>query len=103
MDAATVERVFEPFFTTRPLHEATGLGLATVYRAVKAHGGAIGIESAPGRGTTIHLLIPVAPAGGAPVAAAPATLAPTATPRIAGTARTVGGEGIVRAAPKRAP
>src|SRR5439155_232697 len=60
MDAATVERVFEPFFTTKPLHEATGLGLATVYRAVKAHGGAIGIESAPGRGTTVHLLIPVA-------------------------------------------
>ena len=108
MDAATVERVFEPFFTTRPLHEATGLGLATVYRAVKAHGGAIGIESAPGRGTTIHLLIPVAPAGGAPVAAAPAapaaptTPAPTATARIGGTLLIVDDEEIVRTALKRA-
>ncbi len=108
MDAATVERVFEPFFTTRPLHEATGLGLATVYRAVKAHGGAIGIESAPGRGTTIHLLIPVAPAGGVPVAAAPAapaahtTPAPTATARIGGTVLIVDDEEIVRTALKRA-
>ena len=106
MDAATVERVFEPFFTTKPLHEATGLGLATVYRAVKAHGGAIGIESAPGRGTTIHLLIPVAaaaPVATAPAApAAPATPAPTATARIGGTVLIVDDEEIVRTALKRA-
>src|SRR5437899_5957110 len=103
MDAATVERVFEPFFTTRPLHEATGLGLATVYRAVKAHGGAIGIESAPGRGTTVHLLIPVAlrAAATAPApAAAPAAIAATARP--GGTVLIVDDEEIVRAALKRA-
>ena len=103
MDAATVERVFEPFFTTKPLHEATGLGLATVYRAVKAHGGAIGIESAPGRGTTVHLLIPVAlrAAATAPApAAAPAAIAATARP--GGTVLIVDDEEIVRAALKRA-
>ncbi len=105
MEPATVERVFEPFFTTKPLHEATGLGLATVYRAIKAHGGAIGIESAPGRGTTIHLLIPVAPAAAAPMPAAPAAPAapvPTATPRIGGTVLIVDDEEIVRTALKRA-
>src|SRR5437773_1027948 len=105
MDAATVERVFEPFFTTKPLHEATGLGLATVYRAVKAHDGAIGIESAPGQGTTIHLLIPVAPAAAAPVAALPAATAapvPTAPPRIGGTVLIVDAEETVRTALKRA-
>src|SRR6266496_2042705 len=99
MDAATVERVFEPFFTTRPLHEASGLGLATVYRAVKAHGGAIGIESAPGRGTTVHLLIPAAPPP--PAAAAPAPQGVEAA-RIGGTVLIVDDEEIVRTALKRA-
>ena len=60
MDAATRERLFEPFFTTKPMHEAEGLGLATVYWVVRAHGGAIAIDSAPGKGTTVRLLIPVA-------------------------------------------
>ncbi len=99
MDPATVERVFEPFFSTRPLHEASGLGLATVYRAVKAHGGAIGIESAPGRGTTVHLLIPAAPPP--PAAAAPAPQGVEAA-RIGGTVLIVDDEEIVRTALKRA-
>ena len=98
MDPTTVERVFEPFFSTRPLHEASGLGLATVYRAVKAHGGAIGIESAPGRGTTVHLLIPAAPP---PAAAAPAPKGVEAA-RIGGTVLIVDDEAIVRTALRRA-
>jgi len=104
MDAATVERVFEPFFTTKPLHQATGLGLATVYRAVKAHGGAIGIESAPGRGTTVHLLIPVAPATApAPTPPPPTTpAAVAATARLGGTVLIVDDEEIVRTALRRA-
>src|SRR5438309_1234968 len=99
MDPATVERVFEPFFSTRPLHEASGLGLATVYRAVKAHGGAIGIESTPGRGTTVHLLIPAAPPP--PAVAAPAPKGVEAA-RIGGTVLIVDDEEIVRTALKRA-
>lgn len=98
MDPATVERVFEPFFSTRPLHEASGLGLATVYRAVKAHGGAIGIESAPGRGTTVHLLIPAAPAP----AAKPAAPQGVEAARIGGTVLIIDDEEIVRTALKRA-
>jgi two-component system, cell cycle sensor histidine kinase and response regulator CckA len=93
MDSATIERVFEPFFSTKPLHEASGLGLATVHRVLRAHNGAVGIESAPGRGTTVHLFLPVAPAGAAaePVAA-----------RIGGTVLIVDDEDIVRSSLRRA-
>jgi signal transduction histidine kinase len=62
MEPATVDRVFEPFFTTKPMHEAKGLGLAEVQRVVREHRGSIRIESAIGRGTTVHLLLPVATA-----------------------------------------
>jgi two-component system cell cycle sensor histidine kinase/response regulator CckA len=72
MDAATVERVLEPFFSTKPLHQATGLGLSTVHGIVRDHGGALRINSARGRGTTVHLLIPAAAASPTAVPAAPA-------------------------------
>ncbi|MGH7673361.1 MAG: ATP-binding protein, partial [Gemmatimonadales bacterium] len=89
MDRATRERVFEPFFTTKPMHEATGLGLAIVHRVMRDHHGAVRIESEPGRGTTVHLLIPVSsePQPAAPptpsaaaAAAAAAAPAPPVTP-----------------------
>src|SRR6266508_289490 len=59
MSAAELERVFEPFFTTKPMHQAKGLGLATVHRVMREHRGAVRVESEPGRGTTVHLLLPV--------------------------------------------
>jgi PAS domain S-box-containing protein len=58
MDAATLARAFEPFFTTRPLGESLGLGLATVYGIVKQHGGYVWAESVEGEGTTIVVLLP---------------------------------------------
>jgi PAS domain S-box-containing protein len=60
MEPEVVRRAFEPFFTTRPKGQGTGLGLATAYGAVTDAGGSIDIESAPGVGTTVRIRLPAA-------------------------------------------
>ena len=58
MAPQVVERIFDPFFTTKPIGMGTGLGLSMIYGFARQSGGQVRVESAPGLGTTMRLLLP---------------------------------------------
>lgn len=66
MDERTVQRVLEPFFTTKPPGKGTGLGLSQVYGFITQSGGDLHIDSTPGAGTTVAIYLPAGTAAAAP-------------------------------------
>ncbi|MDD4356858.1 MAG: response regulator [Smithellaceae bacterium] len=59
MDQQTLEKIFEPFFTTKEQGKGTGLGMTIVYNIISRHNGFITVESEPGRGTRVRILLPI--------------------------------------------
>lgn len=84
MDRDTIERAFEPFFSTKPREKGSGLGLATVYGIVNQAGGVVDLESDVGTGTTITIWLPSAVSAGV-----------QSEPSRPGTRRSHGGETIL--------
>jgi signal transduction histidine kinase/ActR/RegA family two-component response regulator len=58
MTPEVIDRAFEPFFTTKPVGKGTGLGLSQIFGFAHQSGGEVGIESTPGKGTTVSIYLP---------------------------------------------
>ncbi|MBW2576066.1 MAG: response regulator, partial [Deltaproteobacteria bacterium] len=59
MDKAVMEKMFDPYFTTKPVGQGTGMGLSTIHGIIKSHGGNIEVYSEPGKGTAFHIYFPL--------------------------------------------
>ncbi|MEJ8631243.1 ATP-binding protein [Sphingomonas sp. I4] len=93
MDAATLARAVEPFFSTKGVGKGTGLGLSMVHGLASQLGGALDIDSHPGQGTRIDLLLPVSGSAVDRVVMGPSCAGPT---RRSGRALLVDDEELVR-------
>ena len=71
MSREILERIFTPFFTTKPVGEGTGLGLSISHQIIERHGGTIEVESTLGEGTAFHIGLPVGNGGAATSAGEP--------------------------------
>jgi signal transduction histidine kinase/CheY-like chemotaxis protein len=80
MPPAVIERIFEPFYTTKQVGQGTGLGLATVWHLVVGFGGRVNVESVPGEGSAFHVFLPYRSLPSAVAPAAPPGSAATAGP-----------------------
>ncbi len=63
MDAETLKRIFDPFFTLKEVGKGTGLGLSTSRGIISQHGGSVTVDSAPGKGSTFEITLPFEDAG----------------------------------------
>jgi signal transduction histidine kinase len=59
MTAEVKNKIFEPFYTTKPVGQGTGLGLSVVQGIVTAHHGKISVSTSPGKGSKFEVLIPL--------------------------------------------
>jgi PAS domain S-box-containing protein len=96
MPPEVVARVFEPFYTTKPTGQGTGLGLSMLYGFVKQSGGHVRVYSEPGKGTTIRLYLPRHRGGAFEEAADPVPLERAVNPA-GGTVLVVEDEAAIRA------
>jgi signal transduction histidine kinase/CheY-like chemotaxis protein len=90
MDADVLSRALEPGFTTRPAGSGAGMGLSVAHRIVHRAGGRLSLRSAPGAGTTVTILLPIADESGpAPQPATPTVIAVHEDPAVLAAIRQV--------------
>jgi two-component system cell cycle sensor histidine kinase/response regulator CckA len=88
MTPEVLQSIFDPFYTTKPVGEGTGLGLATVYGIVKQANGSVVADSAPGQGARLRIFLP---AFVAPVVLEPPPKGPASRPP----SRDLSGQGLI--------
>ena len=81
IDPEIINRIFDPYFTTKGIGEGTGMGLSAAHGIVKSHGGDITVESEAGKSTTFHVLLPKFKEG-IPIVTEPKIQLPKGTERI---------------------